>query len=84
MRVTKPGVAMPIARIQNGKPNPIFIAGIKYESLFDACYNNFISSYPALYRALKKSGGEPCKIKRNIVVLEAWVLKRVQLLKVGA
>jgi hypothetical protein len=37
----------------------------------------------SFYKAFKKSAGEPCKIKRNIVVLEAWVLNRLQYLEVG-
>jgi len=63
--------------IQNGKPNPVFIAGIKYESLFDAGFYSFTPSYVSLCKALKRSNGEPCKVKRNIVVLESWVNNRI-------
>jgi hypothetical protein len=50
----------------------VFIAGIKYESLFKAQGETGISQ-TSLSIALKKKHGGPCKVKRNIVVLESWV-----------
>jgi hypothetical protein len=62
-----------------GKPGlsyPVFIAGIKYNSLFLA-YTETGISQTSLSLALKKKSGGPCKVKRNIVVLESWVLSRL-------
>jgi hypothetical protein len=69
--------------IKNGKSNPVFIAGIKYPSLFDAGSCDYLPSYLAFYKALEKSGGEPCKVKKFIVVLEAWVISRTENHKAG-
>jgi hypothetical protein len=69
--------------IKPGVSAPVFVSGIKYPSLFVASIETAISTV-SFFKAFKKSGGEPCKIKRNIVVLEAWVLKRVNLLKAVA
>ena len=63
--------------IQSGTPAPVFVAGIKYVSLFEASVETSISNV-SFYKALKKSGGEPCKIKRNVVVLESWVINRME------
>jgi len=68
--------------IKPGISAPVYVSGIKYPSLF-AAQESGISSV-SFFKAFKKSGGEPCKIKRNIVVLEAWVLERVQLLKAAS
>ncbi|GHU66584.1 hypothetical protein FACS189447_07760 [Spirochaetia bacterium] len=68
------------AAIRSGVSAPVFVAGIKYPSLFQAQFETGISSV-SFSKALKKSGGEPCKIKRNIVVLEAWVAARLVTLK---
>jgi hypothetical protein len=62
-----------------GKPGfsyPVFIAGMKYDSLFSAYIETGISQ-TSLSIALKKKSGGPCKVKRNIVVLESWVLSRL-------
>jgi hypothetical protein len=50
----------------------VFVAGIKYGSLFKAQMETGISQ-TSLSIALKKKSGGPCKVKRNIVVLESWV-----------
>jgi hypothetical protein len=60
-----------------GFPYPVFIAGIKYTSLFSAWAETGISQ-TSLSIGLKKKSGGPCKIKRCIVVLESWVLNRVE------
>jgi hypothetical protein len=60
-----------------GVPAPVFIAGIKYPSIFEASIETAISTV-SFYKAFSKSGNGPCKIKRNIVVLENWVLNRVE------
>jgi hypothetical protein len=62
-----------------GKPGfsySVFIAGIKYDSLFVAYMETGISQ-TSLSIALKKKNGGPCKVKRNIVVLESWVISRL-------
>ena len=71
MSATKPGI-----------PAPVFVSGIKYPSIFAASVETAISNV-SFFKAFKKSGGEPCKIKRNVVVLEAWVVERVCDLKAG-
>jgi len=69
--------------VKTGIPAPVYVSGIKYPSLFSASIETAISNV-SFFKAFKKSGGEPCKIKRNIVVLESWVENRVKYLKVGA
>ena len=71
------------AAIKPGVSAPVYVSGIKYPSLFAASIETAISNV-SFFKALKKSGGEPCKIKRNIVVLESWVLNRVQYLGASA
>ena len=62
-----------------GYSYPVFIAGIKYESLFNAMRETGISQ-TSLSIALKKKQGGPCKVKKNVVVLEKWVLERIELM----
>ena len=60
-----------------GYSYPVFVAGIKYNSLFSAMRETGISE-TSLSIALKKQNGGPCKVKRNVVVLERWVLDRLE------
>jgi hypothetical protein len=60
-----------------GVPAPVFVAGIKYSSIFEASIETAISTV-SFYKAFGKGGGGPCKIKRNVVVLESWVLNRIE------
>jgi len=69
--------------IRPGIPAPVFVAGIKYSSLFEASIETAISNV-SLFKALKKSNGDPCKIKKNIVVLETWVINRIKYSGMGA
>jgi hypothetical protein len=55
---------------------PVFVSGIKYGSMSEASIECGIS-YVAFHKAVKKSNYEPCKIKKNIVVLESWVINRI-------
>jgi hypothetical protein len=69
-----------------GYPYPIFIAGIKYPSLCAAVEANANGDGQAFWQtslslALKRSGGGPCKVKKNVVVLERWVLDRMELIR---
>jgi hypothetical protein len=71
---------MMTAAIYSGVPAPVFVAGIKYPSFFRAQFETGISQ-TSFSLALKKSGGEPCEIKRNFVVLETWVYARLKSVK---
>jgi hypothetical protein len=64
------------------KTNPasVFIAGIKYRSLFDADLGSGIRSV-SIWKALKKSGGGPVMIRGEMVVLETWVNTRIDFIK---
>jgi hypothetical protein len=65
---------------QPGKSRPVFIAGIKYVSIFQASMYTDIT-YPALFKALKKHNGGPCIIRKNFTVLESWVNTRIERLE---
>jgi hypothetical protein len=56
-------------------PAPIFIAGIKYPSVFDAGLDSSLTSI-SVWKGLKKSGGLPVMIRGALVVLESWVYTR--------
>jgi len=73
---------MKTTTIKPGIPAPVFVSGIKYPSLFVASTETGITNV-SFFKALRKSGGDPCKIKKNIVVLETWVLQRIENLKAG-
>lgn len=68
------------AIVKPGIPAPIFVAGIKYPSIYEASMELGVS-YTATHKAIKKSNYEPCKIRKNIVVLESWVMLRVDNLR---
>jgi hypothetical protein len=70
----KPAVTRP------GIPAPVFIAGIKYPSLFIAGIESGISE-TSLSKGIRRNGWEPCKIKNTFVVLEAWVNVRLETFK---
>jgi hypothetical protein len=63
-----------------GSPYPIFIAGIKYRSVLKAAETLGITQ-PWLQRSLDASGGWPVIVKRQMVVPEAWVRRRVDALR---
>ena len=58
------------------KADPVFVAGIKYPSLFDADLDSGIRSV-SIWKALKKSGGYPVQIRKALVVMESWVSNRI-------
>jgi hypothetical protein len=68
------------ATVRSGIPAPVFIAGIKYPSLFEAGIESGISSV-CLWKALKRTGGGPVVVKKTFVVLENWVYTRIE--KIG-
>ncbi|GHV79162.1 hypothetical protein AGMMS49944_09530 [Spirochaetia bacterium] len=62
------------------KADPVFVAGIKYPSLFDADLDSGIRSV-SIWKALKKSGGYPVQIRKALVIMESWVLSRIGILE---
>jgi hypothetical protein len=47
------------------RPDPVFVAGIKYPSLFDADLDSGIRSV-SIWKALKKSRGYPVQIRKAL------------------
>jgi hypothetical protein len=71
----------PSAFYQNNPAgHAVFIAGIKYPSLFDADLESGMRSV-SIWKALKKSGGHPVQIREALVVLESWVYARIKSIK---
>jgi hypothetical protein len=64
----------------NPAGHAVFIAGIKYPSLFDADLDSGVRSV-SIWKAMKKSGGYPVQIREALVVLESWVYTRINLIK---
>jgi hypothetical protein len=64
----------------NPAGHPVFIAGIKYPSLFDADLDSGMRSV-SIWKALKKSGGYPVQIREALVVLDSWVYARIKSIK---
>jgi hypothetical protein len=62
-----------------GSPQPIFIAGIRYKSIFEAQIETDISGV-WIWKMLKASGGFPVVIKRQMVATENWIKRRIKLL----
>jgi hypothetical protein len=55
--------------------HPVFIAGIRYPSLFDADLDSGIRAV-SIWKRMKRSGGGPVQIRKALVVMEAWVTNR--------
>jgi hypothetical protein len=68
------------AVLSKTNPASVYIAGIKYQSLFEADINSGIRSV-SIWKALKKSGGGPVMIRGEMVVLETWVKTRIEVIK---
>jgi hypothetical protein len=66
----------------NPAGHPVFIAGIKYPSLFDADLDSGIRSV-SIWKALKRSGGYPVRVRGVLVALESWVSSRNEIIKMG-
>jgi hypothetical protein len=64
----------------NPAGHAVFIAGIKYPSLFDADLDSGMRSV-SIWKSLKKSGGRPVQIRKALVVLERWVYARIDVIK---
>jgi hypothetical protein len=65
-----------------GSPYPVFVAGIRYRSVFEASIETDISGV-WIWKTLKASDGFPVLIKRQMVATEQWVHGRVKALKGG-
>lgn len=63
----------------SGAPQPIFIAGIRYKSIFEAQIETDISGV-WIWKMLKASGGFPVVIKRQMVATECWIKRRIKML----
>jgi hypothetical protein len=57
----------------------VFVAGIRYPSLFDADLDSGIRSV-SIWKALKKNNGNPVLIRNALVVLESWVSSRIEII----
>jgi hypothetical protein len=66
-----------------GRPFPVFIAGIRYRSVFAASVEAGISEVWIL-KTLKSSGGFPVVIKRLMVATEKWARERAALIGGGS
>jgi hypothetical protein len=67
-------------RLVSGLPQPVYIAGIRYRSMFNAALESGISSV-WIWKMLKVSDGFPVLIKRRMVATESWVRGRVRLME---
>jgi hypothetical protein len=65
---------------KTGAAQPIFVAGVRYKSIFEAMVETGISNV-WMWKMLKASGGYPVSIRRNIVATERWVKYRVKNLR---
>jgi|LSQA01.1.fsa_nt_gi hypothetical protein len=62
-----------------GAAQPVFVAGIRYRSIFEAAIETDISA-TWISLMLKASGGFPVLIKRHMVAPEQWVHSRITLM----
>jgi hypothetical protein len=67
---------MPPAYAVVGSPCPVFIGGIKYRSIFEAALETEMSAV-WLNHSIKKNGGAPVVVKKQIVVTAFWVRQRI-------
>jgi hypothetical protein len=66
----------------NNSPQPVFIGGLYYESLFYAGAESGISE-TSLSIGIRRNNRQPCKIRKTFVVLESWVNQRLKTIKAG-
>jgi hypothetical protein len=59
-----------------GLPQPIFVGGVRYGSIFEAAFESDISSV-WISKMLKASGGFPVLIRRHMIATDRWVNQRV-------
>ncbi len=59
-------------RIARCNAKPVYVDGIRYESLFIAGVEAGISTI-SLWKAIKQSKGAPVLVKEKIVCLESWL-----------
>jgi hypothetical protein len=58
-----------------GSPRPVFVAGVRYRSIFEAAWETGISQV-WLNNSIKKSDGAPVVVKNQCVVTEFWARAR--------
>jgi hypothetical protein len=61
-------------------PQPVFVGGLYYESLFYAGAESGISE-TSLSIGIRRNNREPCKIRKTFVVLESWVNQRLNVIR---
>lgn len=66
--------------MKRGKKEAVYINGIFYKSFFFACTETGISSV-GVWKALKKTNGNPTVIKKNFLTTESWIFQRKATLK---
>jgi hypothetical protein len=54
----------------------IFVAGIQYRSISEAALTTGLE-YRGLYKRIEGGGGAPMLVRKQIVVSELWVKKRI-------
>lgn len=64
----------------NKTAHSVFIAGIKYSSLFLANTESGIRSV-SIWKAMSRTDGGPAVIRKSFVVMESWVTARAESLK---
>ena len=67
---------MPSAYAIAGSACPVFIGGIKYRSIFEAALETEMSAV-WLNNSIKKNGGAPVIVKKQMVVTDFWVRQRI-------
>jgi hypothetical protein len=67
---------MSTAYVTAGAQCPVFVAGIKYKSIFKASLETEISTV-WLTKSIQKSGGGPVVVKKQMVVTDFWVRHRI-------
>jgi hypothetical protein len=63
-----------------GSRCPVFVAGIKYRSIFEAALQTEISQF-WLTKSIKRNNGAPGVVKNQMVITEFWVMERVKEMK---
>jgi hypothetical protein len=65
---------------KNKSPQPVFVGGLYYESLFYAGAESGISE-TSLSIGIRRNNRQPCKIRKTFVVLESWVNQRLEIIR---
>jgi hypothetical protein len=60
-----------------GSRCPVFVAGIKYRSIFEAALETETSQL-WLTKSIRRGNGAPVVVKKQMVVTEFWVRERIR------